>query len=99
MTPATTSGSTEPPPPKHWAVRLARVVVGFVLLMAGVAMLALPGPGWLSIGLGLTLLASEFRWARRLLVRLRKVIRKYVPRRSKAASNTPHDSKGSGTIE
>ncbi len=30
-------------------------------------MLALPGPGWLTIALGLGLLSREFDWARRLL--------------------------------
>ena len=41
-----------------------------MLLGAGIAMLALPGPGWLAIGAGLTMLASEFLWARRLLDRM-----------------------------
>ena len=42
-----------------------------MLLAAGVAMLALPGPGWLTIAAGLALLASEFEWARNLLNRLK----------------------------
>jgi uncharacterized protein (TIGR02611 family) len=52
-------------------MRLARIVGGFALLAAGVAMLALPGPGWLTIAAGLALLASEFTWARSLLNRLK----------------------------
>jgi UPF0716 family protein affecting phage T7 exclusion len=36
-------------------------------LLAGIAMLALPGPGWVTIALGLALLAPDFRWARRSL--------------------------------
>jgi tellurite resistance protein TerC len=52
-------------------MRLARIVAGFGLLAAGVAMLALPGPGWLTIAAGLALLATEFAWARRLLNRLK----------------------------
>jgi len=39
-------------------------------LLAGLAMLALPGPGWLTIAAGLAVLAREFSWARRLLDRL-----------------------------
>jgi uncharacterized protein (TIGR02611 family) len=48
-----------------------RVVVGFTLLIVGVALLVLPGPGWVTIFLGLALLAAEFAWARRLLDRLK----------------------------
>jgi uncharacterized protein (TIGR02611 family) len=51
--------------------RAAKVVGGFALLVAGVAMIALPGPGWLTIAAGLALLAGEFLWARRLLDRLK----------------------------
>ena len=42
-------------------------VIGAVVTLAGVAMLALPGPGWAAIFLGLAILASEYLWARRLL--------------------------------
>ena len=37
----------------------------------GTVLLVLPGPGWLTILLGLALLAAEFAWARRLLERLK----------------------------
>jgi hypothetical protein len=37
--------------------------------MAGLAMLVLPGPGLLVTAIGLGLLALEFEWAERLLVR------------------------------
>ena len=50
--------------------RLLKIVLGFTLLVIGAAMLVLPGPGWLTIGLGLVVLAAEFIWARRLLKRL-----------------------------
>ncbi len=50
--------------------RLLKIVLGFTLLVIGAAMLVLPGPGWLTIGLGLVVLAVEFIWARRLLKRL-----------------------------
>jgi uncharacterized protein (TIGR02611 family) len=52
--------------------RLLKIVLGFTLLAIGAAMLMLPGPGWLTIGLGLAVLATEFIWARRLLSRLKK---------------------------
>ena len=46
--------------------RVFRVVAGFTLLAVGVVMLVTPGPGWLVILFGLSLLAAEFIWARRL---------------------------------
>jgi uncharacterized protein (TIGR02611 family) len=52
-------------------MRIVRIVAGFALLAAGVVMLALPGPGWLTIAAGLAMLATEFEWARRLLDRLK----------------------------
>ena len=57
------------------AKRVIRIVVGFTLLILGVFLLVLPGPGWLTIFLGLALLAAEFAWARRLLDRLKNTAR------------------------
>ena len=51
----------------HFTKRVAKMAAGFVLLLAGIIMLVTPGPGWLTIFMGLALLASEFTWARRLL--------------------------------
>ena len=51
--------------------RAARVVSGFALLLAGAAMILLPGPGWVTIALGLALLAPDFPWARRALDRIK----------------------------
>jgi hypothetical protein len=55
--------------------RIARVVSGFVLLVAGVLMLVLPGPGIAAIAAGLALLAQDFPWAHRWLERGKKVLR------------------------
>jgi hypothetical protein len=49
------------------AKRLIKVVFGLTLLIIGVAMLVLPGPGLLAITIALAVLGSEFIWARRLL--------------------------------
>jgi len=51
--------------------RIFRSLAGFTLLLIGVVMLVTPGPGWLVIFLGLTLLAAEFVWARRLMERIK----------------------------
>jgi uncharacterized protein (TIGR02611 family) len=58
----------------HATRRVVTIVAGFGLLAAGIAMLALPGPGWLTIAGGLALLAEEFHWARRMLDRLKAAL-------------------------
>lgn len=47
--------------------RIAVTVVGALVLLAGLALLVLPGPGWLLIFVGLSILGSEYVWAQRLL--------------------------------
>jgi uncharacterized protein (TIGR02611 family) len=51
------------------AKRLIIFIAGVAVLLAGLAMLALPGPGVLVIVLGLVILATEFAWAERVLDR------------------------------
>jgi tellurite resistance protein TerC len=51
--------------------RFSRILAGFTLLLIGAIMLFTPGPGWLTIFLGLTMLAAEFVWARRLMDRMK----------------------------
>ena len=70
--------------------RTLKIIVGFVLLPLGVVMLALPGPGWLTIVLALAILAGEFVWARKLLDRLKQAGAKLDPRKRKR-SEMPHD--------
>ena len=62
-------------------VRMPLVVVtGSLLLLAGTAMLVLPGPGLLVMFAGVAVLAAEFPWAGRLVVRIRAVVtRVWVP--------------------
>jgi uncharacterized protein (TIGR02611 family) len=47
--------------------RAAFVVAGIVVLLAGLAMLALPGPAFVVIPIGLAILSLEFAWAGNLL--------------------------------
>ena len=56
----------------RFAKRVACIGGGFTLLALGAAMLVLPGPGWVAIGVGLTLLATEYAWARRWLDGVKK---------------------------
>lgn len=55
--------------------RAGVLVVGLTMVVAGIAMLLLPGPGWLTIFLGLAVLASEYTWANRLLLPVRRRVR------------------------
>ena len=47
--------------------RLAVGVVGCVLLLVGVALLVLPGPGFVLIAGAVAVLATQFEWAKRPL--------------------------------
>jgi uncharacterized protein (TIGR02611 family) len=59
----------------NWFLRNVRrvvvAVVGFTVLLLGVAMIVLPGPAFVVIPAGLGILAIEFAWARHLLHRLK----------------------------
>ena len=46
-------------------------IVGFTVIALGAAMLVLPGPGLVVIGLGLLILSAEFVWAKRALDRMK----------------------------
>src|SRR3972149_1467166 len=47
--------------------RIAVSVLGLVLVLAGLVMLVLPGPGVLLLIAGLAVLATEYVWAQRML--------------------------------
>lgn len=49
------------------AKRITVTVVGFMLILLGLAMLVLPGPGLLVIIAGLAVLATQYAWAERAL--------------------------------
>jgi uncharacterized protein (TIGR02611 family) len=53
------------------AKRLVVIVIGFTILAIGIAMIVLPGPAIIVIPVGLALLATEFIWAKKLLVAVR----------------------------
>jgi tellurite resistance protein TerC len=51
--------------------RLIVTLVGGTVLLVGLALVFLPGPAVVVVPIGLGILAAEFAWARRLLIRLR----------------------------
>lgn len=58
------------------AKRLIVIVIGFTILVAGVAMIALPGPAIIVIPVGMAILATELIWARRLLETVKERIKR-----------------------
>jgi uncharacterized protein (TIGR02611 family) len=57
------------------AYRVLVAVVGFAIIVTGLALIPLPGPGWLIVFAGLALLSTEFAWAERLLNYARTKVR------------------------
>lgn len=49
--------------------RVAVTVIGFAFVLAGLAMLVLPGPGILVVALGFAILGTEYAWAAAALER------------------------------
>lgn len=58
--------------PYKWARRLVVGVIGGTVLLAGIALIFLPGPALIVMPIGLGILGLEFAWARQLLRRARK---------------------------
>jgi len=66
--------------------RWAFVLLGLAILAVGIAMLALPGPAFVVIPIGLAILSLEFAWAEHLL---EKALIKGEEAKRKAAEATP----------
>jgi uncharacterized protein (TIGR02611 family) len=49
------------------AYRVVVAILGFAIIASGLALIPLPGPGWLIVFAGLAVLSTEFAWAERLL--------------------------------
>jgi uncharacterized protein (TIGR02611 family) len=76
---------------QHSGKRVAVTIAGFAVLLAGIALLVLPGPGWLLIFIGLTILATQYVWAERLLTAAKRKAEqaKDVVLRKKKSDDTP----------
>ena len=74
--------------------RIAIAVIGATVVLLGVAMLVLPGPGLLTIIAGLGILGLEFAFARRWLQRAREAARRAAARvqRKDAPPDPPLDT-------
>ncbi|RZU31439.1 TIGR02611 family protein [Blastococcus saxobsidens] len=53
-------------------------IVGAVVVVAGLIMVPLVGPGWLTVIAGLFVLATEFTWAERLLEFTKRHVKRWT---------------------
>jgi uncharacterized protein (TIGR02611 family) len=53
-------------------------VAGAIVVTVGIALIPLPGPGWLLVIAGLGIWAVEFHWARRLLTFTRRHVQRWT---------------------
>ncbi|MFZ0015038.1 MAG: PGPGW domain-containing protein [Acidimicrobiia bacterium] len=68
--------------------RIARIGAGIGLILLGLILLVLPGPGLLTIAGGLALLATEFTWAANILDWMKQRYRAYFTKEGRSA-DTP----------
>jgi hypothetical protein len=80
------------------------LVVGLVLIAAGLVMIVTPGPGIAAILAGLALLSTEFAWAKRLLNWFRRrfaaasaEVRRRATHRSRRPTPEPEPAAGDGS--
>ena len=52
------------------AYRVAFMIVAFLVVLSGLALVPLPGPGWAIVFIGLGMLALEFEWAEKLMEKI-----------------------------
>jgi len=57
---------------KRWFHQTGSLVLGWMLVVAGLVLMPLPGPGMLVLVAGVALLAQHYSWARRLLDPLKR---------------------------
>jgi len=54
-------------PAGHLSLKIGVGILGTLVVVVGIALIPLPGPGWAIVILGLAIWAVEFTWAKRLL--------------------------------
>lgn len=59
-------------------------IVGVTVILIGIPLIPLIGPGWLIVFTGLAILATEFEWARRLRDRVRSRLRDFMGKQDRA---------------
>ena len=65
-------------PPLYAAYRVLVFVAGLAVVVVGILLVPLPGPGWVIVFLGLAIWASEFKTAQRVLGFVRGKVRAWT---------------------
>jgi drug/metabolite transporter (DMT)-like permease len=76
--------------------RIAATVAGSVLIIVGVALLVLPGPGVVVIAAGVALLGTQYEWARRLVHGFNEKIQAKVESVGRGRKKPPGNGEGDG---
>jgi uncharacterized protein (TIGR02611 family) len=59
-------------------LKIVVAIAGLAVVALGLALVPLPGPGWLIVLLGLSIWAIEYAWARHLLLFTRRQLRRWT---------------------
>lgn len=65
------------------AKRIVVAVIGGTVTLIGIALILLPGPAFVVIPIGLSILATEFLWAKRWLKKARQMATRLTSKPSK----------------
>jgi tellurite resistance protein TerC len=67
------------------AKRIVVAVIGGTVTLVGIALIVLPGPAFVVIPIGLSILATQFLWAKRFLRKARQMA-------TRLTSHSSHDA-------
>jgi uncharacterized protein (TIGR02611 family) len=63
--------------------KIVIAILGFSVLLVGVLLIFLPGPAFIVIPVGLSILATEFLWARNLVEKIKSKIKRKQNKKEK----------------
>jgi uncharacterized protein (TIGR02611 family) len=70
--------------------KIGAILAGLILIVVGIALLVLPGPGIVLILAGLAVWGTEFHWAKRLVTPVQDWLKRHLKReRPDPPSNQP----------
>lgn len=76
-----------------WTKKVGVSIVGFTILIVGIILIPLPGPGLLVCALGLAILTLEYEWASRHLDRVKDELNKIMVKKPKSKDDNSHHDK------
>jgi uncharacterized protein (TIGR02611 family) len=74
------------------AYRAGIAAVGVLIIVIGIILIPLPGPGWLIVFAGLGVLGTEFAWAHRVTAGVKRLFRRaldWARSRRRASRRSP----------